>query len=393
MHPKNLISANSVYSGKFKAHYVFYILVFSCIDSRTLNKHMFNKHGRQTPLKTGAAALLNRTPSGLSSMIPMLTQGGALGRHPMTVPPSGAGQNPFWNHNRNLFNLKAQEHAQEALRSRFNALSAGQLGAPGAAQLEQIQFLQEQAQLMAAQMANSNNSLGSDVPARENPLSATPNTALLAQIAAQMRAFQAQNNLIGSPGNIIDSTGQSLNTTPEGDEEPELNQIENANNESETVFKQEPKALENKDTCTITEMPASPEEKTGSSTKINENSELTGEMVIEPTSPDPTGSPTGSPTGINKQNHESTRIDLLDDIERKSGASPSPIKVPSENSEEIGASDGENRENSRKRKAEQPLDYSNSINDAIFQQRLQHQGRQLPFPYPMTPFTVSYYFK
>ena len=80
-------------------------------------------------------------------MLPMLAgQGGALGRHPMAGPGvggPGAGQNPFWNHNRNLFNLKAQEHAQEALRNRFNALQGG-AGAGPSAQLEQIQFLQEQ---------------------------------------------------------------------------------------------------------------------------------------------------------------------------------------------------------------------------------------------------------
>ena len=348
---------------------------------------MFNKHGRQTPLKTGAGGLLNRAPTGLSSMIPMLaSQGGTLGRHPM-AGPTGAGQNPFWNHNRNIFNLKAQEHAQEALRSRFNALSASQAlgttGGPGSgvgtAQLEQIQFLQEQAQLMAAQMANTNNSLGNDGPMRENPLSSAPNTALLAQIAAQMRAFQAQNNLIGSPGNIIDSTGQSLNTTPD-DDENDLNQTGNE-------FKQEPKP-EKEEACTITEMPASPEDK---HTETNQTTEPTGEMIIEPTSPDAT--PTGSPTRETEMtNHESTRLDILDeDIDKKSPniGSPSPIKVPtgSENSEEIGASDGENRENSRKRKAEAPLDYS--INETLFQQRLQHQGRQLPFPYPISPFTVS----
>ena len=81
------------------------------------------------------------------------------------------------------------------------------------------------------------------------------------------------------------------------------------------------------------------------------------------------------------------------EVKKESATPPasSPIKVPSDGDQ----SESESTKLSRKRKAEQPLDYS--INEALLQQRLalqqqQHQlptSRQLPFPYQMPPFQVS----
>ena len=366
---------------------------FSCIDSRTLNKHMFNKHGRQTPIKTNQM-MNGRSPSNLSSMIPSLI--GQRG-HTMGRDQVGLG-NPFLlNHNRHLINLKAQEQMQETLRNRFSALSAAAQATGQAPNFEQIQFLQEQ---MAAQLAaQAKNQTQENFPKAPNmefpsdsPFPNAPNTALLAQIAAQMQRIQAQNAQNSAQNT---STGQnSHNTTPE-DESLEAQNALGGDGENEGEKICEITEVNSDNGAKIEEIDAASDtkmdiERTGSAEIIEEapgNAGVT-EMTIEPTSPDatPTGSPTAAPiknesTPSNENELPNHRSDLPEN---------SPIKVPSENSADENGSDTDKP--NRKRKLDQPLDY-NTMNEAILaQQRFGSSLRGpvpgLPFPYQL-PFNVS----
>ena len=376
---------------------------FSCIDSRTLNKHMFNKHGRQTPIKTNQM-MNGRSPSNLSSMIPSLIgQRGGI-QHPMGRDPTVGLGNPFLlNHNRNLINLKAQEQMQETLRNRFSALSAAAQATGQAPNFEQIQFLQEQ---MAAQLAAKNSQNQENFPKAPNmdfpsdsPFPNAPNTALLAQIAAQMQRIQAQNAQNSAQNT---STGQnSHNTTPEdesleaqnggeGETEEKICEITEVNSDNGAKIEE---IDASSDTKMDIDRTGSAELNTGS---IEETSgkRTTGitEMTIEPTSPDatPTGSPTAAP--IKNESTPSNENDLPNHRSTLSGLPEnSPIKVPSENSADENGSDTDKP--NRKRKLDQSLDY-NTMNEAILaQQRFGSSLRGpvpgLPFPYQL-PFNVSH---
>ena len=324
---------------------------------------MFNKHGRQTPLK--APGVMGRSPSSLGSMLPMLSRG-----HPMTAPsrPDQAGpQLPFnaaWGHaaamqRANLLRAAAMQQAQQSQQPNQQP---SQLPMPQPPTLEQIQHLQEQL---------INNQLKQ--PERKEEGTGGSNTALLAHLAAQMQRHreaelqrlqsmaQAVNN---AQIQINSSTGQSLNTTPEDEDHHVIEGVEEAKSE------------------------------TGSGAKVeeieDEKTEQQNTITIEPTSPQ------SSQRGQNDQPMEASTPTQNEMIKKESQATPpasSPIKVPSEHDQ----SDSESTRLNRKRKHEQPLDYS--INEALLQQRLalqqqqqQHHlptSRQLPFPYQIPQFTVS----
>ena len=354
---------------------------------------MFNKHGRQTPIKTNQM-MNGRSPSNLSSMIPSLI--GQRG-HPMgRGDPVGLG-NPFLlNHNRNLINLKAQEQMQETLRNRFSALSAAAQATGQAPNFEQIQFLQEQmAAQLAAQAKNQNQenfpkAPNMDFPS-DSPFPNAPNTALLAQIAAQMQRIQAQNAQNSAQNT---STGQnSHNTTPEDESLEAQNTGLGGETENEKIC--EITEVNSDNGAKIEEIDASSDAKmdidrTGSAEIIEEttgNGVGVTEMTIEPTSPDAT--PTGSPTAAPIKN-ESTPSNENENHNRNGLPENSPIKVPSENSADENGSDTDKP--NRKRKLDQPLDY-NTMNEAILaQQRFGSSLRGpvpgLPFPYQL-PFNVS----
>ena len=306
---------------------------------------MFNKHGRQTPLK--APGVMGRSPSALGSMLPMLSRG-----HPMSAPQArdqaALPFNAAWGHaaamqRANLLRAAAMQQAQS---------QPGQPGVPSLPQpptMEQIQHLQEQ--LLSNQLKQN----------ERKEESAGGNTALLAHLAAQMqRHREAELQRLQSMAQAVNqaqinsSTGQSLNTTPEDEEAMEG-------------------VEENKSEA-------------GSGAKIEEideeKTEQPNTITIEPTSPnseprDPVEASTPTQAEVKK--------------ESATPPASSPIKVPSDGDQ----SESESTKLSRKRKAEQPLDYS--INEALLQQRLalqqqQHQlptSRQLPFPYQMPPFQVS----
>ena len=284
----------------------------------------------------------------------------------MTAPPSRpdqAPQLPFnaaWGHaaamqRANLLRAAAMQQAQQSQQPN----QPGQLPMPQPPTLEQIQHLQEQL---------INNQLKQ--PERKEEGTGGSNTALLAHLAAQMQRHreaelqrlqsmaQAVNN---AQSQINSSTGQSLNTTPEDEDHHVIEGVEEAKSE------------------------------TGSGAKVeeieDEKTEQQNTITIEPTSPQ------SSPR--NDQPMEASTPTQNENIKKESQATPpasSPIKVPSEHDQ----SDSESTKLSRKRKHEQPLDYS--INEALLQQRLalqqqqQHQlptSRQLPFPYQMPQFSVS----
>ena len=342
------------------------LCVFSCIDSRTLNKHMFNKHGRQTPLK--APGVMGRSPTSLGSMLPMLSRG-----HPMTGVPTGRDPqaalpfNAAWGHaaamqRANLLRAAAMQQAQQQQQQQQqqNHQQGAQMQQPPT--LEQIQHLQEQ--LINNQMKQ---------PEQRKEEGGGSNTALLAHLAAQMQRHreaelqrlqsmaQAVNNAQNQMGQINSSTGQSLNTTPEDEEA------------MEEVVKSE----------------------TGSGAKIEEiddekMDEQRNTITVEPTSPHSDRSRSVQPIEASTP----TQNEIKKESAATTPPASSPIKVPSEENDH---SDTESAKLSRKRKHEQPLDYS--INEALLQQRLalqqqqhQHQlsrSRQLPFPYQMPQFTVN----
>ena len=427
---------------------------------------MFNKHGRQTPMKAGAPGLMGRSPS-LSAMIPMLAAGGGTGagrplggtREHHGAGPGNGVPNPMlaWNHavaahNRSLINFKAQqEHAQEAIRSRLNALSALQANGAGSQALEQLQ-MQLQEQMMAHQMAaaqkisataggtqsessfqqtlsgpreahsdsqnaglTNTTSAGANISAGITGVpgfsgTAGPQTALLAQIAAQMRAFRAQNGLGGltTPHTQMkpqtSSTGQSLNTTPENDT------INEANEDSQ--IKSSPRHGQE---CTITEVNSdSVDNQQSNEHEIKaEPIELNGEhenkdgITVEPASPEATPPPgtslLESPSQIESTPAakdvapatSSATVTMMDGVAMISNANgsdegvASPIKVPSDHTDGSGSEAGSANSDrmSRKRKLDQSIEFG----DDILSQRISQPGQQpqIHFPYQMSPFQVS----
>ena len=384
---------------------------FSCIDSRTLNKHMFNKHGRQTPIKSGANLLGRGGGRGLPTMLPML--GGR--------PYGGeAAFNPaLWARKPTPGNSALdQARIENELRNRFPALP------PTLQNLEQIQLLQDQANLMA-NITKNNEMLNQAAAERQaqfgmpgqemgglpgmipgNSLMQNSNSVLIAQIAAQMqRACQQQAN---NPENALPTRFNQ--TTVE--EAKDIVNIKSEENSRSNSPKNTDSAVEGQ-ISVLSDGEASNEGEEKSNSAIPASPKKEADEQIEKES---VKSATGEDNGIGEMQNELSDLDKTSSMENtreeEAKCATSPLQIAQENDEagnisthadivveptspvgSFGAAsvksekpDSAEEINPRKRKMEEPLDYS--FNEQLFQQRLQ-QNRQL-FPFPIPNFPVSF---
>ena len=336
----------------------------------------------------------------------MLGRGGARGL-PTMLPmmgaraPFGADFNPLWARkgpgagpNSHLDQLRAETE----LRARFPALSNT------LPNLDQLQALQEQAALMAnltkspADVIADRNQEQMNLMAG-NPLMQNPNSVLIAQLAAQMQR-QMQQNMTNAqepiaqpthpdptgPPKEVKSENNSRVTTPNADLTPALPPAEISEpvvNESEEKMEQITTAslpdaqIEEIDDNGDKISQKSGDDKVGDDQVGDKTSSLEAsrdENALVETAVDPPEALEIVETDKNdeNQNHQEIVVEPTSPV-----ASTSAI---SEKSNKPEIAEDHSVLNPRKRKMEEPLDYS--INEQLLQQRLQQRQGFFPFPLP-----------
>ena len=342
---------------------------------------MFNKHGRQTPIKSGSNLLGRGGARGLPTMLPML--GGR---------PYGAEFNPLWARKPAGHGLD-QARIENELRNRFPAL-------PNIPNLEQLQLLQDQAALMAN--ISKNNELlggnGGDRPEMMMPgngMMQNPNSVLIAQIAAQMqRACQHQINNPDinriEPGTSIEEIKDDI-VNIKSEENSRATSPKHVTGDGQISVLSDgdviPGGLENQSTPLNASSPSAdvPDDADKKSEKSTKEKDENGEPVVsspssmENTREEETKDPNESIEIIQAKNDEENMENNTDIVVEPTSPIPSfggSVKSDKLNEDLLA--------NPRKRKMDEPLDYS--INEQLFQHRLQ-QNRQL-FPFPMANFPV-----
>lgn len=350
---------------------------------------MFNKHGRQTPIKSGSNLLGRGGARGLPTMLPM------LGGRPY------ADFNPLWARKPAAHSGLDQVRIENELRNRFPAL-------PSIPNLEQLQLLQDQAALMANITKNNELLQGErqEMMMPGNSMMQNPNSVLIAQIAAQMqRACQHQMNnsemqrhdlaTVEEVKDIVNikSEENSRTASPKietndgqisvlsdgegnaGDDQPL--QLTNAPFNEDNVDEGDKKSVKSAQGDETVEVPS------GENNDLDHDKTSSMETTREEEIKDQNESIEISQAKNDDSHTDGTHTDIV--VEP---TSPMPSFGGSVKSEKVHELNEDLLTNSRKRKLDEPLDYS--INEQLFQHRLQ-QNRQL-FPFPMPNFPVCFIF-
>ena len=359
---------------------------------------MFNKHGRQTPIKSGAGGMLGRGGArGLPTMLPMM---GARA-------PFGTDFNPLWARkgptgpSTHLDQLRAENE----LRARFPALS-------NIPNLEQLQALQEQAALMA-NLTKSPSDLIADRTQEQinlmagNPLMQNTNSVLIAQLAAQMQRQMQQNinsqapNLPQNGENPAEkseekSENNSRSNSPKADIIPGLpepvNTDQGPENDAEPKAQGEIVQAESLPDAQIEEIEETDEknsQKSGEEPIADKTSSLEASRD-ENAQPENIADPPEALEIVESEKPEDTSNNLDIVVEPTSpipSISANSVKSEKQETENCCATEENSEVNPRKRKMDEPLDYS--INEQLLQQRLQQ--RQGFFPFPLPNFQVRYF--